>query len=210
MYIIRVYHIPEVKLTKTAIIYARVSTANQTVENQLIELRAAALRMNCTIKKEILDQGISGAKGRTDRPGFDEIFRMIQRKEVDLILCWSIDRLGRSIQDLVSFMNEVQHSGIDLYVHQQAINTSTPAGRMIFSIFSALGEYERELIRERVNAGLSRAKAQGKKLGRPSNVKDETALRVHTLRQSGLSIQKIAKQLRIGVGTTQKILKTAA
>ncbi len=197
-------------MMKSAVLYARVSTANQTVENQLIELRAAAHRMNCTIKKEILDHGISGAKGRIDRPGFDEIFRMIQRKEVDLILCWSIDRLGRSIQDLVSFMNEVQHSGIDLYVHQQAINTSTPAGRMIFSIFSALGEYERELIRERVNAGLSRAKAQGKKLGRPSNVNEDTALRVTTLRRSGLSIQKIAKQLRIGVGTTQKLLKTAA
>jgi DNA invertase Pin-like site-specific DNA recombinase len=192
-----------------AAIYARVSTAHQTTENQLLELRAAAHRMGWTIVAELTDDGISGSKGRAERPGFDKLFKMTQRKEVDVVMSWSIDRLGRSIQDLVGFMNEVQAAGVDLYIHQQAINTATPAGRMVFGIFSALGEYERELIRERIRAGLARAKAEGKKLGRPSNVTTDTVERVRTMRDQGLAIHKIAKTLRIGVGTTSKILKAA-
>ncbi len=197
-------------MTKNAVIYARVSTAHQTVENQLIELRATAQRMGLRVIREITDSGISGTKGRRERPGFNDIFLMIQRKQVDVVMSWSIDRLGRSIQDLVGFMDEVQSAGVDLYIHQQAINTATPAGRMVFGIFSALGEYERELIRERINAGLSRARAEGKKLGRPTNVNDSVRTSVRLLREKGHSIHKIAKQLRIGVGTTQKILAAAA
>jgi DNA invertase Pin-like site-specific DNA recombinase len=195
-------------MQKTAVIYGRVSTANQTVENQLIELRAAAKRMNWIVAREIADNGVSGAKGRTDRPGFDELFRMIQRRQIDVVMSWSIDRLGRSIQDLVAFMKDVQSANVDLYIHQQAINTATPAGRMVFGIFSALGEYERELIRERINAGLARARAEGKKLGRPTNVNASVRTSVRLLREKGYSIHKIAKQLRIGVGTTQAILAT--
>jgi DNA invertase Pin-like site-specific DNA recombinase len=197
-------------MTLKAAIYARVSTANQTVENQLIELRQTAQRMGWVIIRELTDAGISGAKGRDQRPGFDQLFRMIQRKEVDVVMSWSIDRLGRSIQDLVGFMNEVQGAGVDLYIHQQAINTATPAGRMVFGIFSALGEYERELIRERINAGLARARAEGKKLGRPSSVNESTRTAARLMREKGTSIHGIAKTLRIGVGTTSRILKEAA
>jgi DNA invertase Pin-like site-specific DNA recombinase len=193
-----------------AVLYARVSTSHQTVENQLLELRAAAQRMGARIVEEVTDNGISGTKGRADRPGFDRLFRMVQRREVDLVMSWSIDRIGRSIQDLVSFMKDVQAVGVDLYIHQQAINTATPAGRMVFGIFSALGEYERELIRERINAGLARARAEGKKLGRPTSVNDSVRTSVRLLRDKGLSVHRIAKQLRIGVGTTSKILKAAA
>jgi DNA invertase Pin-like site-specific DNA recombinase len=193
-----------------AVIYARVSTASQTTENQLLELKQAAARMGWTVVKELTDDGISGSMGRDQRPAFDQLFRMVQRKEADVIMAWSIDRLGRSIQHMVSFMTEVQAVGVDLYIHQQAINTSTPAGRMVFGIFSALGEYERELIRERINAGLARAKAQGKKLGRPSNVNPSIITSVRLLREKGHSIHTIAKQLHIGVGTTQKILASAA
>ena len=193
-----------------AVIYARVSTSHQNLDNQLLELRMVAQRMGVSVVTELTDDGISGAKGRTERPGFDKIFRMIQRREIDLIMSWSIDRLGRSIQDLVGFMKEIQATGVGLYIHQQAINTSTPAGRMIFGIFSALGEYERELIRERINAGLARAKAEGKKLGRPSNVNDSVKTSVRILREKGYSIHHIARELRIGVGTTSKILKAAA
>jgi DNA invertase Pin-like site-specific DNA recombinase len=194
---------------RRAVIYARVSTSHQTVANQLLELRQAAERMGWTVVAELTDDGISGAKGRDQRPAFDRLFQMIQRREADVVMAWSIDRLGRSIQHLASFMNEVQAIGIDLYIHQQAINTATPAGRMVFGIFSALGEYERELIRERINAGLARAKAQGKKLGRPSNVNPSVITSVKLLREKGHSIHTIAKQLRIGVGTTQKILAAA-
>jgi DNA invertase Pin-like site-specific DNA recombinase len=192
-----------------AAIYARVSTTHQTAENQLLELRAAAHRMGWTIVAELIDNGLSGAKGRTERPAFDELFKMTQRQEVDVVMSWSIDRLGRSIQDLVGFMNEVQGAGVELYIHQQTINTATPAGRMVFGIFSALGEYERELIRERVLSGLARARAQGKKLGRPSNVTPKTKAAVMELRGKGFGINKIARTLRIGVGTTGKILKAA-
>ena len=195
--------------TIRAVIYARVSTTHQTTDNQLIELRHAAERMGWSVVGELTDDGISGAKGRDQRPAFDRLFQMVQRKEVDVVMAWSIDRLGRSIQHLTSFMSEVQAVGVDLYIHQQAINTATPAGRMVFGIFSALGEYERELIRERINAGLSRAKAQGKKLGRPSNVNDSVRTSVKMLREKGHSIHTIAKQLHIGVGTTQKILAAA-
>jgi DNA invertase Pin-like site-specific DNA recombinase len=192
-----------------AAIYARVSTATQTTENQLLELKQAAARMGWIVVQELTDDGISGAKGRDQRPAFDQLFRMVQRKEIDVVMAWSIDRLGRSIQHLVSFMTEIQAVGVDLYIHQQAINTATPAGRMVFGIFSALGEYERELIRERINAGLARAKAQGKKLGRPSNVNPSVIASVRLLRANGHSIHTIAKKLHIGVGTTQKILAAA-
>ncbi|MCX6976061.1 MAG: recombinase family protein [Verrucomicrobia bacterium] len=190
-------------------IYVRVSTSHQTVENQLLELRSIAQRSGWTIVAELKDEGISGTKGRSERPAFDRLFQLIQRKEIDLVVSWSIDRLGRSLQHLIAFMTEVQAAGVDLYVHQQAINTATPAGRMVFGVFSALGEYERELIRERINAGLARARAEGKKLGRPTNVNDSVRTSVRLLREKGLSVHKIAKQLRIGVGTTSRILQSA-
>ena len=195
---------------KKAVIYARVSTATQNADNQLLELRETARRSGWTVVAELVDDGISGAKGRSDRPGFDRLFRMIQRHEIDVVMAWDVSRLGRSIQDLVGFMKEVQSTGVDLYIHQQAINTATPAGRMVFGIFSALGEYERELIRERINAGLNRARAEGKKLGRPSVWNTPQVINsVKLLREKQMPIHAIAKNLRIGVGTVSKILAAA-
>jgi DNA invertase Pin-like site-specific DNA recombinase len=196
--------------TKKAVIYARVSTTHQNVSNQIIELRQTAKRFSWTICNELIDDGISGAKGRRDRPAFDRLFQMIQRRECDVVMAWSIDRLGRSIADLTSFMGEVQATGVDLYIEKQAINTATPSGRMIFGIFAALGEYEREIIRERIHAGLARAKAEGKKLGRPSVASSEAVqASVRLLREKQMPIHQIAKSLKIGVGTVSKILKAA-
>ena len=194
---------------KKAVLYCRVSTHHQTVDNQLLELRAAAQRMGYSIVAELVEHGISGAKGRNDRPEFNRLHQMIQRREIDCVMAWSICRLGRSTTDLSAFLAEVQASSVDLYIHQQAINTTTPAGRMVFGIFSALASWEREMIAERINAGLARAKAEGKKLGRPTNVNDAVKTSVVLLRSKGLSLHKIAKQLHIGVGTTSKILKAA-
>ena len=192
-----------------AAIYARVSTNSQNCENQLLELRLVAIRMGWTITAELTDHAISGTKGRLDRPAWNKLFIMMQRREVDVVCAWSIDRLGRSIKELVGFMDEVQAAGVDLYVHQQAINTATPAGRMVFNIFASLGEFERELIVERTRSGLARAKAQGVKLGRPCRVQLGTIEAVKMLRSQNLGICKIAKTLRIGVGSVSKILKAA-
>ena len=190
-------------------IYCRVSTANQTVENQLLELRQVAQRSGWEIVGTYCDEGISGSKGRDGRPQFDALIKDAHRRKFDLIAAWSIDRLGRSIQTLIGFMNEMNDLGVGLYFHQQALNTKTASGRMVFGIFSALGEYEKEMIRDRINAGLARARSEGKKLGRPSNVNASVITSVRLLRERGHSIHNIAKQLHIGVGTTQKILAAA-
>lgn len=187
-------------------IYARVSTQQQTVENQLFELREVATRNGWHVVAELTDSGISGGKGRDGRPGFDQLLKKATRREIDLVMAWSIDRLGRSLQHLVSFMNDLQAAGVDLYVHQQAMNTSTPTGRMVFGIFSALGEYERELIRERIIAGQRRARAQGVKLGRPTKVNEAVRASVRLLRENGVSVHRIARQLKIGVGTVYTAL----
>ncbi len=195
---------------KKAAIYGRVSTIHQNVDNQLLELRQTAKRFNWIVSHEIVDQAVSGSKGRHNRPAFDKLFRMIQKKEIDVVMAWSIDRLGRSIADLTSFMSEVQAAGVDLYIEKQAINTATPSGRMIFGIFAALGEYEREIIRERIHAGLNRARAEGKRLGRPSVASSETVqASVRLLREKQMPIHQIAKSLKIGVGTVSKILAAA-
>jgi len=191
-------------------IYARVSTSIQSCDNQIICLRDIAERMKWTIVAELKDEGISGMKGRESRPAWNALHKMIQRKEIDVVLAWSIDRLGRSITDLVAFMKELSVVDIDLYCHQQSINTQTASGRMCFSIFAALGEYERELIRERVLAGLENARRKGRRLGRPTNVRAETKQKACQLRSEGMSIGKIAATLRIGVGTTTRLLKQAS
>ena len=190
-------------------IYARVSTSTQTVENQFLELRAVAQRNGWHIAAELSDSGISGAKGRDQRPAFDELLKRSTRREFDVVMVWAIDRLGRSIQHLVSFMNDMQSVGIDLYIHQQAIDTTTASGRMIFGIFSALGEYERELIRERIIAGQKRAVSQGIKIGRPSKMNDAVVTSVRMLRQKGIGIRDIARKLEIGVGTVYSVLRAA-
>ena len=131
---------------------------------------------------------------------------MISRKEADIVVVWSIDRLGRSLSDLVAFIGELETKAINFYSHQQAIDSRTPAGKMSFAIFSAVAEFERNIIRERVMAGLARAKSEGKKLGRPTNVNVNTGVAVKLLREKGASIHSIAKQLRIGVSTTTRLL----
>ncbi|MCX7350653.1 MAG: recombinase family protein, partial [Alphaproteobacteria bacterium] len=129
--------------------------------------------------------------------------------EFDLIMVWAIDRLGRSIQHLVGFMNDILAMGVDLYVHQQSIDTTTPSGRMIFNIFSALGEYERELIRERIMAGQKRARAQGVKIGRPSSMTPALRTSVKLLRDGGMGIKEISTRLEIGVGSVYGALRAA-
>jgi DNA invertase Pin-like site-specific DNA recombinase len=189
-------------------LYARVSTDGQTVENQLTELRSVAERHGWEVVGEYADRGISGAKGREQRPQFNAVLNGVARKEFDLVAAWSVDRLGRSLQHLIGFLNELHAKRVDLYLHQQGIDTTTPAGRAMFSMLGVFGEFERAMIQERVRAGLKRARAQGKRLGRPP-VSREIEQKVRTLRVEGHGMIRIAKTLGIGVGTVIRIANTA-
>jgi DNA invertase Pin-like site-specific DNA recombinase len=191
---------------KRIALYARVSTDKQTCENQLQELRAIAERMNYTIVAEFIDNGISGMKTRQDRPALDQLMKSATQRKFDMVMCWSIDRLGRSLQNLVEILNELQATRIDLFFLQQGMDTSTPSGRMIFSVFGAIGEFERNLIRERVIAGQKRAVANGVKMGRPSKMNDGMRSAIQLLREKGMGIKQIAKELKVGIGTVYSVL----
>jgi DNA invertase Pin-like site-specific DNA recombinase len=147
-------------------IYLRVSTGGQTTENQRRELEAVAARSGWEVAGIYEDAGISGGKGRDKRPGFDRLLKDATARKVNMVAAWSVDRLGRSLQDLVGFLTELQALGCDLYLHQQALDTCTPSGRAMFQMLGVFAEFERGIIRERVNAGLARARAKGTKLGR--------------------------------------------
>ncbi len=178
---------------KKIAIYARVSTANgQTPENQIRELRAVAARHGWQVIAEYVDHGISGAKGRDQRPEFDNLCRAIARKEFELVMAWSVDRLGRSLQDLVSFLSELHAKDVDLYLDRQGIDTTTPAGKAMFQMMGVFAEFERAIIRERIMAGLSRAKEVGTKsgrpIGRPKTVTSEMEEAIRSARTNGNSL----------------------
>jgi DNA invertase Pin-like site-specific DNA recombinase len=152
---------------RQAVIYLRVSTIEQTTANQERELREVASRMGCEIVKVYRDHGISGAKGRDKRPAFDKLCRDAARREFDMVMAWSVDRLGRSLQDLVGFLSELHALKIDLFLRQLGLDTTTPAGKAMFQMMGVFAEFERAMIQERVRAGLARARSEGKRLGRP-------------------------------------------
>ena len=192
-------------MTKRAALYLRVSTGEQTTENQRIELVAAAERSGWEIVGVYEDAGVSGAKGRDQRPEFNQLLKGAVRREFDVIMTWSVDRLGRSLQHLVEFLGEIHAKGIDLYCHQQGVDTTTPAGKAMFQMCGVFAEFERAMIQERVKAGLARARAQGKILGRPKVAKD-VEQSVRRLKEAGTGKRKIAKQLGIGVSTVMRVL----
>lgn len=192
-------------MTKRVAIYTRVSTDGQTVSNQLRELRAVAKRHGWRVVKEFNDKGISGANGREKRPGFDALCIGAVRRDFDLVMAWSVDRLGRSLQHLVSFLSDIHANGVDLYLHQQGIDTTTPTGKAMFQMCGVFAEFERAMIQNRINAGLARAKAQGKVLGRPK-VNGDTEKAVLAGIAQGTGKRKLAKQLGIGVSTVKRVL----
>jgi DNA invertase Pin-like site-specific DNA recombinase len=187
-------------------IYTRVSTGSQTTENQLRELGTVAERHGWQVVAKFTDEGISGAKGRDQRPGLNNLMEGVMRRDFDKVMAWSVDRLGRSLSDLLSVMGELKAKGVDLYLHQQSLDTSTPAGKAMFQMLGVFSEFEREIIRERVNSGLARAKAQGKKLGRPRRDTPKRLAAIRKLRKRGIGINKIASKLGIGVSVVQRVL----
>jgi DNA invertase Pin-like site-specific DNA recombinase len=190
---------------RTAAIYVRVSTDRQTTENQERELRGIAKRMGWTVVKVYKDEGVSGAKSRAERPAFDAMCKDAARRRFEMVMAWSVDRLGRSLQDLVNFLSELHALGIDLLLHQQGLDTTTPAGKALFQMMGVFAEFERAMIRERVKSGLERAKAEGKTLGRPPiDAEKEAAIRAD-LQARKAGIVRLAATHGVGVGTVQRI-----
>ena len=154
-------------MSKRAAIYVRVSTDRQTIENQVRELRQIAERRGWQVVEQYSDAGISGSKGRDGRPGLDLMLSDAKRRKFDVVMAWAIDRLGRSLVDLLHTIQELEAAGVDLYLDQQSIDTTTPMGKLMFQVTGAFAEFERGMIRQRIHAGLKRAVEAGKILGRP-------------------------------------------
>lgn len=190
-------------MAKHVALYARVSTDSQTVENQLQELQAVAQRQGWIVAAVFIDEGISGAKGRDKRPGFDALLTGVARRDFDQIMAWSVDRLGRSLPHLVSFLGDIQAKGVDLYLHQQGLDTSTPSGRMLFQMLGVFAEFERAMIRERIMAGLRRT---SKKSGRKPIADDRVEAIKRSLRD-GLGIRATARLHRASTTTVTKIAR---
>ena len=193
---------------RRAAIYLRVSTQDQTTANQERELIEVAKRMGLEITKTYKDHGVSGAKGRDKRPAFDSLLKDATKRKFDIIMAWSVDRLGRSLLDLIGFLKEIHTLKVDLYLHQQGLDTTTPGGKAMFQMMGVFAEFERAMIQERVRAGLARAKAEGKQLGRPTiDPKLEAAIK--SALDLGSSYRKTAKSFNVALGTVQRIAKDA-
>jgi DNA invertase Pin-like site-specific DNA recombinase len=187
-----------------AAIYLRVSRDDQTTENQRLILAREAGHRGWLIVQTYEDQGISGAKGRDQRPAFDQLLKDAVRRKFDILMVWSIDRLGRSVLHVANALAEFDGAAIRLYCDREGIDSSTPMGRAMIQMASVFGEQERSILRSRVLAGLERVRAQGGKLGRPKvSPKVENAIRTHL--SAGKGILKVAALVGVGSGTVQRV-----
>lgn len=191
-------------MAKRVALYVRVSTDGQTTDNQRQELETVAERHGWEVVDTFTDRGISGAKGRDKRPGFDALCKAVARRDVDLVASWSVDRIGRSLRDLVEFCEELRAKGVGMYLHQQGLDTSTPAGRAMFGMVGVFAEFERAMIVERVKAGLKRAKKEGRVGGRP-RVSAKIEDKVRRGLTEGVGMRKLATENGIGVSVVQRI-----
>jgi len=189
---------------KRAAIYVRVSTDHQTVENQIQALRQVAERRGWEVVEIYSDAGISGAKDRKKRPGLDRMLNDVGRRRFDIVMAWAIDRVGRSLIDLLGTIQHLEACGVDLYLDQQNIDTSTPMGKLVFQVTGAFAEFERGMIRQRIHAGLKRARAAGKQLGR-ARIPAELEDRIRATLKAGTGMLKTARLHGVGSGTVQRI-----
>jgi DNA invertase Pin-like site-specific DNA recombinase len=180
----------------TAAIYARVSTADQTCENQLLELRRYVEVRGWTAI-EYVDQGVSGSKDR--RPALDALTAAVKRYRVQAVVCWRLDRLGRNLRHLVMLLDEWQSRGVAFVTLGEGIDTSTPAGRLVAGVLGSIAEFERARIQERIQAGLARARAQGKRLGRRRSPAERRLAEC-----AGLSHTAAAERLGVSTATVKR------
>jgi DNA invertase Pin-like site-specific DNA recombinase len=172
-------------------------------------LEQIAERRGWVVAEVYEDFGISGATGRDKRPALDQMLKDANRRRFDVVMAWSIDRVGRSLSDLLGTIQRLEAVGVDLYLDQQHIDTTTPTGRLLYQITGAFAEFERSMIRSRVNAGLARARAQGKRLGRLPVSNDVVArIRAHLATCAG--VLKTAKALGLGTGTVHRVQREMA
>jgi DNA invertase Pin-like site-specific DNA recombinase len=193
---------------RRAAIFTRVSTDRQTTDNQLQRLREVAERSGWQVV-EVYEETVSGAAARGKRPAYDRMLKDATRRKFDVVLAWDVSRLGRSLRELLDCFETLRTIGVDLYLDQQGVDTTTPAGRALFGMAGVFAEFERAMLIERTRAGLDRARAAGTKLGRPS--KDgEVTVRVGELRRAGMGMDRIARELGIGKSVAQRICQSLA
>ena len=191
---------------KKVCLYSRTSHSDSNPLNQINELKEVANRNGWVIVKEYVDAGISGAKGRDKRPQFDAMLKSAMRKEFDLVMFWAVDRASRNLNHLVQMMDDLDSKNVGMYFHQQAIDTTTPSGRAMIQMAGVFASFERSMLKERVLASHARARAEGKTIGRPSQINDALVTSINFMREKGIGIKRIAKELNVGVGTVYKVI----
>ena len=196
-------------MTKKVVIYTRVSTLDQTIDNQLIELRDHCSKMGWEIVKEYADEGLSGTLSRDKRPALNSLIKDAYRKRFDSVVCWDISRIGRSMKELILFLSDMKDRGIGICSVRQGFDTSTSMGEIMFQFVGILSSWEREMIRERTLAGLERARRQGKTLGRRKVTNDRMTATIFELRNDKKSIRQIASEVGVSRGTVNNVLKVA-
>ena len=196
-------------MTKKVVIYTRVSTLDQTIDNQLIELRDHCSKMGWEITKEYADEGLSGTLSREKRPALNSLIKDAYRKRFDSVVCWDISRIGRSMKELILFLSDMKDRGIGICSVRQGFDTSTSMGEIMFQFVGILSSWEREMIRERTLAGLKRAKREGKTLGRRKVTNDTMTAKIIELRSAKKSIREIASEVGVSRGTVNNVLKVA-
>ena len=191
-----------------AAIYCRVSTDKQTTENHNRELNRVAKKMGWSVSAVYSDV-ISGATD--NRPELNDLMLSVTRNEVDVVMAWSVDRLGRSVQHLAGLLSDLHSKGVNLYLHQQGLDTTTPSGKAMFQMMGVFAEFEREMIRERINSGLARAREQGTKFGTPigrPKIPPMKIAKVKKLRGQGMTYKKVALATGVSERKCYEIMAT--
>jgi len=200
-------------------IYARVSTDHQSTVNQLDELRRVAEQRGWHVVEVYEDHAVSGAKARDQRPAFQRLCTDAAKGRINHIAAWSLDRLGRSSRDVINFISDLPDQGASLYLHKEQLDTSTPVGKLVVTVMAGVAEMERSRIIERINAGLARARKEGKKLGRKKSVTPKIEKKIIELSRTvnpdnpkggNYGKHAIARKVGCGISTVQRVLSQPA
>jgi DNA invertase Pin-like site-specific DNA recombinase len=202
--LVKEYYIIERLIMKRVIIYARVSTKEQNIDMQLIDLKQYAEARGLNIVREYIDYA-SGSK--SDRVNYKKLFDDVRKRKTDSVLVWKFDRFARSTKELINALEEFNNLGVDFISYKENVDTSTPAGKILFTMISAFAEFERSIIRERVIAGMEKAKLRGAKIGRPK-IPPFTIQKLIDMRKNGYNYKEIIKKLKISKSAYYYIITT--